>query len=206
MCPTIPAAQPRQDCEFRVCTPHPFHPFCVHEMSWRTQTRHSHSLSTTSTSACRRGCASMQGKILPHSKPTPSTGPSRAGATRMRILGLPPAAAAACPEGAEGRKKKHMTGIARRFSAVAECAQCPKDTSHGATRVLRSRFRHFPPWGMSRSDRGLGFPREKSPACAGLYFERKTGFELAAAPRVCPRSLIPPAAAAACPEGAEGRS
>ncbi len=39
------------------------------------------------------------------------------------------------------RKKR---AVSRRISAVAECGMCPEDTSHGATRVLRSRTRHMP--------------------------------------------------------------
>ena len=45
-------------------------------------------------------------------------------------------------------------GISRRGGVC----ECPKDRSHGVTRVLRSRFRHIPPWGMSRSDRGSESP------------------------------------------------
>ncbi|MBO4765222.1 MAG: hypothetical protein J5508_05900, partial [Bacteroidales bacterium] len=50
------------------------------------------------------------------------------------------------------RRKKG--GISRRGGVC----ECPEDRSHGVTRVLRSRFRHIPPWGMSRSDRGSESP------------------------------------------------
>ena len=57
-------------------------------MGCRTKTRHSHSRSTPSTGACRRGDVRMRGEIPSHSQPTPSRSPSRACLSRMRISGL----------------------------------------------------------------------------------------------------------------------